>query len=69
LAEQLWAEREALLARGPIKGERGRYIALKVRLALKQTLRPVYRWAVRNGLGWLVPLRERLRGRLIQKEW
>lgn len=64
LAEQLWAERQKLLARGPQAGEYKAYIKAKARETAKLVLRPIYQLAVRHGMWWLVPLRERIRARL-----
>lgn len=67
LAEQLWAEREALLAQGPVRGNVKRYAVLWTGRRVKRVLRPAYRWAVQHGMGWLPRWRQRIEQRLVQR--
>jgi hypothetical protein len=66
LTEQLWAERQALLAHKLAKVQLGRYLALRTARSLKITIRPLYYWGIRHGMTWLVPLRTRVRTSLMR---
>ncbi len=57
MADQLWLERQTMLAGKPAPENLGRYMVLWVGRRLKERLRPIYRWAVTHGMKWLVPFR------------
>lgn len=60
MADQLWLERQTMLAGKPAPNNLGRYVVVWSGRRLKELLRPIYRWAVAHGLKWLVPLRNRV---------
>lgn len=67
IADRMWAEREALLARSPHLGELRRYLLLWGARSVKRTMRPLYRWALAHGMHWLVPLRDRVRAQFLPR--
>jgi glycosyltransferase involved in cell wall biosynthesis len=60
-ADQLWAQLQTGSTFQPRWASERQSLARRVALRLKHTLRPLYRWALRNGMRWwLVPLRQRI---------
>jgi glycosyltransferase involved in cell wall biosynthesis len=65
MADLLWAERLTILNQGLTRTTFRLYSRAWVAQRLKRTLRPIYYWLVRHGMTWLVPVRERLRGKIL----
>jgi glycosyltransferase involved in cell wall biosynthesis len=65
LADSLWIERQNILQRGLTKDTLQPYFWAWTAQRLKRTVRPIYYWLVRHGMTWLVPMRERLRGKVL----